>query len=127
MPRETVEHILRVASRAPSGVNTQPWRVYAIGGDTKARLCEELVDAHYNRAEQHQRELKLSPDRLPEPYKTRQREVAWQLFATVGIDSNTDIDTGQRTIVGKVLCQVAVLEFRVLVSIANENAVLPTV
>lgn len=30
-----VQHILQVASRAPSGTNTQPWRVYVLTGDTK--------------------------------------------------------------------------------------------
>ena len=27
VPRATLEHILQVASRAPSGTNTQPWKV----------------------------------------------------------------------------------------------------
>ncbi|HTJ04651.1 MAG TPA: nitroreductase family protein, partial [Caldimonas sp.] len=28
VPRATIERILAVASRAPSGTNTQPWKVY---------------------------------------------------------------------------------------------------
>ena len=34
--RQTVEDILAVASRAPSGTNTQPWKVYVLTGEAKA-------------------------------------------------------------------------------------------
>ena len=30
--RETVEHLLNVAARAPSGTNMQPWRAIALAG-----------------------------------------------------------------------------------------------
>ena len=30
--RELIDHILGVASRAPSGTNTQPWKVYVLEG-----------------------------------------------------------------------------------------------
>ena len=33
VPRETIERILESASRAPSGTNTQPWKVYVLTGD----------------------------------------------------------------------------------------------
>ncbi len=32
VPRETIEAMLAVAARAPSGTNTQPWRVYVLTG-----------------------------------------------------------------------------------------------
>ncbi len=84
--RETVEHLLAVASRAPSGVNSQPWRVYVLGGERKEKLSAALVDAHFNAPEAHQTEVKYSPDRLPEPYKSRQREVGWGLYNLLGIE-----------------------------------------
>ncbi len=37
VPRATVEEILAVASRAPSGTNTQPWHVHVVAGERKAR------------------------------------------------------------------------------------------
>lgn len=46
VPRETVEEILAVASRAPSGTNTQPWKVYVLAGDAKARLCADVLAAY---------------------------------------------------------------------------------
>ena len=35
IPRDTIEDILRVASRAPSGTNTQPWRATVVTGAAK--------------------------------------------------------------------------------------------
>ena len=46
VPRETVEDILAVASRAPSGTNTQPWRVYVLSGEAKAKLCADVLAAY---------------------------------------------------------------------------------
>jgi nitroreductase len=35
--REDIEAILEVAARAPSGTNTQPWKVYVLTGEAKER------------------------------------------------------------------------------------------
>jgi len=86
VPRETIEHLLALASRAPSGVNAQPWRVYVIGGRALQGLSDALVEAHFNAPDDHQPEVQSSPDRLPEPYKSRQREVGWALYGLLGIE-----------------------------------------
>ena len=44
--RELIEHILQVASRAPSGTNTQPWKVYVLEGSLRDRLCEKVCKAY---------------------------------------------------------------------------------
>jgi len=36
VPREILEELLGLASQAPSGVNTQPWRVYVLQGERRA-------------------------------------------------------------------------------------------
>ena len=43
MPRGTVERILDIAARAPSGTNMQPWRAYALAGEPLKRLSAALV------------------------------------------------------------------------------------
>lgn len=40
VPAQTIEAILNVAARAPSGTNTQPWNVLVVSGDTRARLVQ---------------------------------------------------------------------------------------
>ena len=38
VPHDLIEQILQVASRAPSGTNSQPWRVYVLQGASRDRL-----------------------------------------------------------------------------------------
>jgi len=84
--RELIERILAVSSRAPSGTNMQPWQVYVVGGKTKAKLSEELVDAHlYHRAD-HKTEAAYYPDKFVEPYLGRRRKVGWDLYGLLGIE-----------------------------------------
>ena len=45
VPRETIEAILEVAARSPSGTNTQPWNVYVLAGAAKDALSERVVAA----------------------------------------------------------------------------------
>ena len=42
VPRATLEHILQVASRAPSGTNTQPWQVYVLQGTSRDALADKV-------------------------------------------------------------------------------------
>ena len=42
VPRETVERILALAARAPSGSNIQPWKVHVLAGATRARVVASL-------------------------------------------------------------------------------------
>src|SRR5665647_2784901 len=37
--RQTITDLLQVASRAPSGSNTQPWKVYVLTGASRAALA----------------------------------------------------------------------------------------
>ena len=46
VPRETVQAILQVASRAPSGTNTQPWQVHVLTGASLARLSNAICAAY---------------------------------------------------------------------------------
>ena len=46
VPRTVIEDILRVASRSPSGTNTQPWQVWVLTGESKAALSRKISAAH---------------------------------------------------------------------------------
>jgi len=84
--RETVEHLLEVASRAPSGTNTQPWKVRVLAGDAKDRLCRAVLHAHDTQADQHTYSYKYYPAKIPEPYISRRRKVGWDLYGLLGIE-----------------------------------------
>jgi len=89
VPQETVEHILEVASRAPSGTNTQPWKVRVLAGDIRDKLCTAVLDAHDTEgdeeSEQHRFSYKYYPDEIPEPYISRRRKLGWDLYGLLNI------------------------------------------
>jgi LAO/AO transport system ATPase len=83
VPRATVERILAVATRAPSGTNTQPWKVYALAGAAKARLTQAIAAAFD--AGESTREFDYYPTKWFEPYLGRRRKIGWDLYGLLGI------------------------------------------
>ncbi|HEX7642152.1 MAG TPA: nitroreductase [Burkholderiaceae bacterium] len=85
--REDIEAILEVASRAPSGTNTQPWKVYVLTGAIKEKLSDAIVAAHNDPAvsAQHSEEYHYYPREWVSPYIDRRRKVGWDLYALLGL------------------------------------------
>jgi LAO/AO transport system ATPase len=83
VPRATVEEILATASRAPSGTNTQPWKVYVLAGEAKDRLSR-AVAAAYDAGRAHP-EFHYYPTKWFEPYLARRRKIGWDLYGLLGI------------------------------------------
>jgi len=87
VPRETIESILAVASRAPSGTNTQPWKVHVVTGEAKSRLSAAVLAAHDDPAvaRTHTEEWDYYPRQWASPYIERRRKVGWDLYGLLGI------------------------------------------
>lgn len=87
VPRADIEQLLEVAARAPSGTNTQPWKVYVLTGDTKHRLSTAILAAHGDPAisAQHVQEYAYYPQQWVTPYIERRRKVGWDLYALLGL------------------------------------------
>lgn len=87
VPRATVQDILRVASRAPSGTNTQPWKVYVLTGGALRELSRKILAAYDDPAEraQHQEEYAYYPVEWMPPYIDRRRKIGWDLYGLLGI------------------------------------------
>lgn len=85
--REDIEAILQVAARAPSGTNTQPWKVYVLTGAAKERLSSEILDAHNDPAlsGKHVEDYHYYPLEWVAPYIDRRRKVGWDLYALLGL------------------------------------------
>lgn len=83
--RATLEHLLDVAARAPSGTNMQPWRVIALAGDALERFRTAVCAAYTNAAEGEGIEKAYYPTPLPEPYLSRRRKIGWDLYGKLGI------------------------------------------
>ncbi len=87
VPRETIEAILAVAARAPSGTNTQPWQVHVLTGAAKAALSKDIIAAYDDPAERarHTEEYAYYPTEWKSPYIDRRRKVGWDLYSLLGI------------------------------------------
>ncbi|HJW03748.1 MAG TPA: nitroreductase [Azospira sp.] len=85
--REAIEDILRIASRAPSGTNVQPWKVYVLTGDSKAQLSEKILAAYNDpeEAQTHAEEYPYYPAKWISPYIDRRRKVGLDLYGLLEI------------------------------------------
>ena len=85
VPRETVERILALAARAPSGGNLQPWRVHVLLGEARDELLRRVAEARKAAPMGERPEYHIYPPDLTEPYKTRRYRVGEAMYATMGI------------------------------------------
>jgi nitroreductase len=91
VPRELLEQILEVASRAPSGTNTQPWKVYVLQGESRDRLVSKICTAHDavranpELAKNYKEEYDYYPTQWISPFIDRRRENGWSLYGLLGI------------------------------------------
>jgi len=91
LERTVIEELLQVASRAPSGTNTQPWKVYVLQGSTRDSLCDKVCAAHDAIREQptlaanYLEEYDYYPEKWVSPYIDRRRENGWGLYGLLGI------------------------------------------
>jgi nitroreductase len=87
VPRETIEQILAVAARAPSGTNTQPWQVHVLTGAAKQALSTEIRAAYDDPAVRatHTEAYAYYPTEWRSPYIDRRRKVGWDLYGLLGI------------------------------------------
>ena len=88
---ETLESILNLAARAPSGTNTQPWKVYVLQGKALQDLCGKVCDAFESvaanpeLAKEYQPSYDYYPTKWFSPYIDRRRENGWSLYGLLGI------------------------------------------
>ena len=82
-----IREILQVASRAPSGTNTQPWKVYVLTGEAKQRLSDEIVATFLDptKAAEHHEEYDYYPKEWIEPFIGRRRKVGFDLYNLLGL------------------------------------------
>jgi nitroreductase len=89
--KEVVAELLAVASRAPSGTNTQPWKVYVLQGASRTELADKVCAVHDatrndpSLAAKYQEEYDYYPQKWVSPYIDRRRENGWSLYGLLGI------------------------------------------
>ena len=80
-----------MAARAPSGTNTQPWKVYVLQGQRRdelvSRVCaaHDAVAANQALAADYREEYDYYPEKWVSPYIDRRRECGFGLYGVLGI------------------------------------------
>lgn len=88
---QTIKDILKVASRAPSGTNTQPWKIYVVMGNKRAELIQRVCDAqlevnqHPELKAQYTEAFAYYPETWISPYIDRRRANGWSLYGLLNI------------------------------------------
>ena len=87
---ELVSDIIRVAQRAPSGTNTQPWQTFALSGSALKALCDEVTAAYLDPAVSGnmKEEYAYYPTQWKSPFIDRRRKVGWDLYGILGLTKN---------------------------------------
>ena len=89
--KAVLSDLLQVAARAPSGTNTQPWKVYVVQGAAKDKLVAEVCDAHNAMAANPALAADFAeaydyyPTQWVSPYIDRRRECGFGLYGVLGI------------------------------------------
>lgn len=83
VPREDIEHILRLAQRTPSWCNSQPWQVIITSGASTARLAAALLEA----AQAGDTGADFdTPAEYRGVYRERRRQAAFGMYRHAGIE-----------------------------------------
>jgi nitroreductase len=82
-----IARILEVAARAPSGTNTQPWKVYVLTGQARVELSNAILAIHLDpeQSREHTEEYPYYPREWVSPFIDRRRKVGWDLYSLLGL------------------------------------------
>ncbi len=81
---ELIREVLSKASRAPSGGNLQPWRVYVLNGDVTERF-KAIVRAKVEAGAVETPEYNVYPKPLKEPYRSSRFKIGEDMYALLKI------------------------------------------
>lgn len=94
VPIEIVNAIIEQAKTAPSGVNTQPWQIAVITGDSKTKLCNKLEET-FRAGNKGTMDYNYYPTEWAGEYKERRKACGLLMYSTLEIsreDKQKQID-----------------------------------
>lgn len=82
--QEKIITILNAARHAPSGVNTQPWQVAVVIGETKQKL-QKKMETTFRGGDRGKADYPYYPKEWEEPYTSRRKECGLLMYKTLEI------------------------------------------
>lgn len=84
VPDGTLHHILDTARWAPSGVNTQPWKVIVVGDKAREKIADDIIQARISGIAENP-DYQYYPTEWTEPYKSRRKACGLALYQSLNI------------------------------------------
>ena len=85
-----VRDILKVAARAPSGTNIQPWQAYVADKNSIGDVYDAILASGIKPERAEWKEYQYYPEKFVDPFLTRRRRLGQALYGLLGI-SKRDI------------------------------------
>ena len=85
VPETDIREILEIAKFAPSGGNLQPWKIHVVTGAARARVIAAVKKSIAENPFAHESDLKVYPESLWEPYRSRRFAVGEDMYALLGV------------------------------------------
>ena len=82
---DVINEIIEQSKTAPSGVNTQPWHVAVLTGESKNNLCNKFEEA-FRAGDKGSMDYKYYPVEWKNEYKERRKECGLLLYSTLEIE-----------------------------------------
>jgi len=76
-----IRELLEKASRAPSGGNVQPWKIWVINGESMAAFRQHMKDSPRSES----MEYDVYPPKLWDPYRSYRFTLGEQMYETIGV------------------------------------------
>ena len=84
VPIKVVNAIIEQAKTAPSGVNTQPWQIAVVTGNSKTKLCDKLEEA-FRAGKKGAMDYSYYPNEWVDEYKERRKACGLLMYSTLEI------------------------------------------
>ncbi len=85
VPETEIRQILEIAKFAPSGGNLQPWKIHVVTGAARARVIAAVKKSIAENPFANESDLKVYPESLWEPYRSRRFAVGEDMYALLGV------------------------------------------
>lgn len=83
--KATIDSILEISQRAPSGTNTQPWHVYVCTGAVKQAITDDVLELVQSGGGHSYEDFNYYPAKWKDIHRERRRGIGWTLYGLLGI------------------------------------------
>ena len=82
---DSIQQVLEISQRAPSGTNTQPWHVYICTGEVRKAITDDVLALAAESKAAKYEDYDYYPPVWNDTHRDRRRGVGWELYGLLGI------------------------------------------